>query len=108
VAQGGLMRGPSGILTAALAFAALLASLSLVVWRQSRALQVLRALEAVRSERAVLEAERVDLVRRKQMLESRSRVVRVAGERLGMRVPHGTEIVILSLEDGSEQVGGRP
>jgi len=108
VAEGGLMRGRSGILTAALAFAALLASLSLVVWRQSRALEALRALEAVRSERAVMEAERVDLGRRKQMLESRSRVVRAAGERLGMRVPHGAEIVILPLEDGAGQAGGAP
>jgi len=100
------MRGPSGILTAALAFAALLASLSLVVWRQSRALEALRALEAVRSERAVVEAERVDLGRRMQKLESRSRVVRAAGERLGMRVPGGAEIVILPLEDGAGQAGG--
>lgn len=99
------MRGPSGVLTAALAFAALLASLSLVVWRQSRALDALRALDAVRSERAVVEAERVDLGRRKQMLESRSRVVKAAGERLGMRVPRGAEIVILPL-DGGAAAGG--
>lgn len=102
------MRGPSGILTAALAFAALLASLSLVVWRQSRALEALRALETVRSERAVSEAERVELSRRKQMLESRSRVVAAAGERLGMRVPGGAEIVILPLDGGAGQAGGAP
>ncbi|HEY8469342.1 MAG TPA: cell division protein FtsL [Longimicrobiales bacterium] len=100
------MRGLSGALGAALAFAAFLASLSLVVWRQSRTLEVLRALEAVRSERAVAEAERVELNRRRQMLESRSRVVKAAGERLGMRVPRGPEIVILPLDGGIGEAGG--
>lgn len=100
------MRGLSGALGAALAFAAFLASLSLVVWRQSRTLEVLRLLEAVRSERAVAEAERVELNRRRQMLESRSRVVKAAGERLGMHVPRGPEIVILPL-DGGEAGGAR-
>lgn len=91
------MRGRWNVLGTAVAFVGLLASLSLVVWRQSRALEALRALDRVRRERAVVEAERAMLVRRIQYLESRARVVREAEVRLGMRLPTGEEIVVLSL-----------
>jgi cell division protein FtsL len=92
------MRGQPGVLRLALAFAGLLASLSLVVWRQSRALEALRALDLVRQERAVLETERSLLTSRIQRLESRNRVVSVAGARLGLRIPVGGEIVVLPFE----------
>jgi cell division protein FtsL len=88
--------GSHGTIRLALAFALLLAALSQVVWRQSRALDVLRALDDARSERAYAEAERTVLLRRMQVLETRSRVVRAAGERLGMRVPSHTDIIILT------------
>jgi cell division protein FtsL len=91
------MRGRWDVLGAAVAFVGLLASLNLVVWRQSRALETLRTLDRVRRERAVVEAERATLVRRIQYLESRSRVVQDAAARLGMRLPNGEEIVVLSL-----------
>ena len=91
------MRGLGGVRGVALAFAGLLAALSLVVWRQSRALEVLRALDAARRARAVAEAERAELLRRIQYLESRARVVSAAGARLGMRVPEGPELVVLPL-----------
>src|SRR5690606_14601862 len=84
VAEGGVMRGQPGVIRVALGFAALLASLSLVIWRQSRALEVLRALDGVRRERAVLEAERATELQRIRRLESRSRVVAEAGKTLGM------------------------
>jgi cell division protein FtsL len=92
------MRKSSGTLRLVLCCAVALASLSLVVWRQSRALETLRALDELRTDRAVLEAERSALARRIQILESRSRVVSVAGERLGMRVPSSGEIVILAAD----------
>src|SRR5690606_18842041 len=98
VAEGGVMRGPRGVIRLALAFAVLLASLSLVIWRQSRALEVLRALDGVRRERAVAEAERAEVLQRIRGLERRSRVVSAAGARLGMRVPTGSELVILRLD----------
>ena len=47
----------------ALAFSALLGSMSLVVWRQSRALEILRDLHASRVERAIVEAEGLAQVR---------------------------------------------
>jgi len=118
------MSGAQGTLRMALAFAALLGALALVVHRQSAALVTLRELDALRSERAVVEAERAALAASIQWLESRTRVVRDAGERLGMRVPSTAEIVFLpvappppepvaggvALERGADVMGsgGRP
>jgi hypothetical protein len=93
------MRAHGGVLRLALAAAALLGSLSLVVWRQSRALELLRELDRTRTERAIAEAARSDLNRRIEYLESRARVVSEAGKRLGLRVPTGDEIVFLPLGD---------
>lgn len=90
------MRG-QGTIRVVLAFAALLASLTLVVWRQSRSLELLRQLDEVRSERALLEAERASLTSRIQTLEGRARIRRVAGARLGLRVPTAEDLVTLRL-----------
>jgi predicted RNA methylase len=94
----GVMSGGAGTIRFALACAALLAALTLVVWRQSRALEVLRSLDELRTERAVVEAERSAVARRIQELDGRARLVTVAGEWFGMRVPSGNEIVILATE----------
>lgn len=81
----------------ALLLAGLLASLTLVIWRQSQALEMLRELEAVRQERVLEEARRSGHARRLETLESRARVSVAARDRLGMRVPTGAELVILPL-----------
>jgi cell division protein FtsL len=91
------MRKGTPVIRTALLFALLLGSLTLVVWRQSRALAVLRELDAVQRERVVEEARRSALARRVEHLESRARVSEVARERFGMRLPSGQEIVILPL-----------
>lgn len=83
------------MLMVALVFAALFAALGAVVWRQSRALEAMRGVEALRDEAALLEARRVELARRVGQLERRSRVVGAARDRLDMRVPRSEEIVIL-------------
>jgi hypothetical protein len=98
VEEGGVMRNGNGLIRIALAFAALLGSFSLVVWRQSRALEMLRDLHASRVERAIVEAERAELARRVALLESRGHVVSAAA-RLGLRVPAASEIVILPLTE---------
>jgi len=85
------------VIRAALLFAAFMASLTLVVWRQSRALQMLGDLEVVRSQRASEEARRAAVARELEALESRARVGRAARERLGMRLPSGSELIILPL-----------
>lgn len=88
------MRG-QGTIRLALAFAALLAALTLVVWRQSRSLEVLRQLDEARSERAISESERAALVASIQTLEGRARIRRVAESRLGLRVPSAEDLVTL-------------
>lgn len=92
-----MMRTHSGTIRLALAFAALLASLTLVIWRQSRALDVLRSIDDMRGARVIIEAERGEITRRIQTLESRARVVADARDRLAMHVPSASEIVILPL-----------
>jgi cell division protein FtsL len=88
----------SGPLLVTLATALLLAALSLVTWRQTRALESLAELDQLRREVSLLTAERTQLANRIQALESRGRVVAEAGERLGMRRPNDMsgEIVFLS------------
>lgn len=73
----------------------LLGSLSLVVWRQTRGAEMERELRGLEAERAVIETERVELARRIEELRSRSRVLRVARDRLGMHLPSDSEIVFL-------------
>jgi cell division protein FtsL len=101
MAEGGLMRN-QGTLRIALACAAVLGSLSMVVYRQSRALETLRELDKARNEHVMLESARATVTREIQQLESRSRIVTTAGDRLGLHVPSGNEIVILQLPSGTE------
>jgi cell division protein FtsL len=88
----------SGVLRFALACALVLAGMALVIRRQSRALELMRAVEKARTERAATEAQRAELLQHIDWLESRARVAQVV-ERRGMRLPTGEEIVILP--DGS-------
>jgi hypothetical protein len=96
MAEGGVMRS-RGTLRFGIAVALLFAALSLVVWRQSRALEVLREFDSARAERAILESERAQLQRELQQLESRPRVVAVGAAWLGLRPPSASELVILQL-----------
>lgn len=93
------MKKRQPLIRVGLVFMLLLGSLTMVVWRQSVALDMQRALEAVRAERVLEESRRSSLSRRVEQLESRSRVSEAAGKRLGMRLPTGDEIVILPLGD---------
>jgi cell division protein FtsL len=101
------MRGP-GTIRVALTFAALLASLGGVIWRQSRSLEVLRELDGMRRARAAVESERAQLAASIQRLESRSRIREIAQERYGMRVPSADEIIVLEpAEAGRRKLFGR-
>ena len=75
----------------------LLGSLALVTWRQTRGLTVEREVRDLENERAKTEAERIELTRRIEELRSRSRIVRVASDRLGMHLPGDDEIVFLPI-----------
>ena len=74
----------------------LLAALASVAWRQSRAMEGLAEMDQVRRELALEAAERAELERRIQVLESRGRVVPEARDRLGMKTPSSHEIVLLA------------
>lgn len=92
--------GHQGTLRVALAFAVLLASLSLVVRRQSGAYEALRALDGLRTRRAVVESERSRLIALIQQLESRARIAGVAARWWGMRVPASDEEFVIMLRPG--------
>ena len=80
----------------ALGFSGLLSALSLVTWRQSRAFEALAELDGVQRSFSLAESERVELLRRIQGLDSRTRISSVAQEDLGMHRPGASEIVLLS------------
>lgn len=85
----------------------LLGSLSLVTWRQTRGLALERAVRELETEQARANAERVELSRRIEHLRSRSRVVAVARDRLGMHLPGDHEIVFLPVHSTSDSIPQR-
>lgn len=100
-------RGGEGTVRVALAFAAFLGSLSLVIWRQSRALEVLRELDGARVERASIESAKSRQMEAIQHLESRGRIADLTGKRWGMRVPSSDEeFVIMVRPPGREESRG--
>jgi cell division protein FtsL len=90
-----------GIHRAALAMAALLASLSVVAWRQGRAFEVQGELEAMRTQVSMARSEQHQLERDIRVLTSRERIVRAAGERLGLRPAAGDQVRILPMAEGN-------
>jgi hypothetical protein len=97
-------RGGEGTVRVALAFAAFLGSLSLVIWRQSRALEVLRELDGARVERASIESEKSRRMEAIQHLESRGRIADLTGHRWGMRVPSSEEEFVIMVRPSGRDV----
>jgi cell division protein FtsL len=93
------MRRLAGTSLVALSVAALLASLSLVSWRQGKALATLERLEALRQECALEAASKDELEDRIRYLESWARVASEAEARLGMRRAGSSDIVFLPGEE---------
>ncbi|MDH5758351.1 MAG: hypothetical protein OEZ65_02095 [Gemmatimonadota bacterium] len=89
------MKGLMVLVRAGVVTTVLLASMALVLWRQSRSLEVLARLDEIRQQTSLAQSEIAELERRIQMLESRGRVVEAARSRLGMHAPEGAELVIL-------------
>jgi hypothetical protein len=73
---------------------ALLAALFAVIARQTASLNAARALTDTRQERATLEGRRAELERRIRAAQSRT-VLLPRAERLGLRLPADTEIILL-------------
>ncbi len=81
----------------ALAIAVLLASLSLVAWRQGRALGVLAELDAVRTDMGIAGSRVSELNREIRVLRSRAWIVENAGIRLNLFKPDD-QVRVLHLE----------
>jgi 16S rRNA (cytosine1402-N4)-methyltransferase len=88
-------------------FLAVGASLASVIWRQTAGVDRQRALAAVQAEISVAEAERVELTNRVQALQTRARITRVAGTRLGLHVARDDEVVLLPVP-AAAVAEGRP
>lgn len=95
-----------GIMLAAVWLLLLLGALSLVTWRQTTGVEMERALRDIETERGIAEAERIAASRRIEELRSRSRVVGVARDRLGMYIPDDREIVFLPAADARPRTSG--
>lgn len=74
-----------------------LASFGSVVWRQTVAVERLGELRSLDVEMALARGDAADLRARIEALESRARIVAVAGARLGLRVPADSDVVLLEL-----------
>ena len=73
---------------------ALLATLWAVIARQTASLNAARALTDLREERAALDGRRAEAERRVRAAQSRA-VLLPRAERLGLRLPADTEIILL-------------
>jgi cell division protein FtsL len=78
-----------------LGFAGLLSALSLVTWRQSRAIEALAELDHLERSLSLAEWERTELLREIQGLASGPRISSFAQENLGMHHPEASEMVLL-------------
>lgn len=78
------------------ALAVVLASLTMVAWRQSTAHETMEELDAAARELAVVIEERERLARELAAIEARPWIGAEAAKRLGMRAPNEDEVVITS------------
>lgn len=81
---------------------ALLAALWLVIARQTASLNAARALTDLREKRAALEGQRADLERRVRTGQSRA-VLLPRAQKLGLRLPADTEIILIPTPSDSRQ-----
>ena len=84
----------SGMLV--LGFSGLLAALSYVTWRQSRAFEAMAGLDGIEHSLSLAESERAELVQRIQSLDNRPRISAFAQELLGMHHPQASEMRLLA------------
>lgn len=71
-----------------------------VVWRQTAALQTARELRALQAARGALETTRAAAAAAVRRARSRAVLEPIARQRLGLRPPNDTEIVILQRPGG--------
>ncbi len=93
------MTRPSTTVILALSVAALFAALSVVAWRQGGAREVMTEREDVRESIALETEERSTLLDEIRHLESRRRVVTDARDRLGLRIPDASDVVLFPVDE---------
>ncbi|HLA90846.1 MAG TPA: cell division protein FtsL [Gemmatimonadaceae bacterium] len=76
-----------------------------VIWRRSLGTTRARAQQRLEQERAALEAERAKLAGDIREAASRSNLARVAEERLKLRMPSDSQVVVLKRERRKRQGG---
>ncbi|GLC26480.1 cell division protein FtsL [Roseisolibacter agri] len=89
-------RGPRGRSIVAVGLLAFVLVAAAVVWRRTYGLARTRELQVLDVRRRQLEAERAALQSAVRMAASRGRIGTAAEQRLGMRVPSDTQVVIIS------------
>ncbi len=92
----GRPRGRSIVALGLLAFVLVAAA---VIWRRTYGLAHARELQALDVRRRQLEGERASLQSAVRLAASRGRIGTAAEQRLGMRVPSDTQVVILTRPD---------
>lgn len=80
---------------------AFLAVAWVLIARQTAGLRAARALVEARADRAELEGRRAELERRIRTARSRAVLLPLARQRLGLRLPSDSEIVLLPVPDGA-------
>lgn len=96
VGRGAGRRGPRGRVMIAVALVAFVLVGAAVIWRRVTGIENARALRALAAERAQLLAERAALESAVRTAAGRARIGGMAEQRLGMRVPADTQVVILT------------
>jgi cell division protein FtsL len=84
---------------------AVAASLASVVWRQTEGVARQRELSRLQNDISIAEAERVEWTNRIQELQTRARITRIAGRRLGLHVARDDEVVLLPIPASSMEQG---
>ncbi len=95
-ARGAARRGPRGRVVVALALVAFVLVGAAVIWRRVTGIANARELRALAAQRSQLVAERAALEGAVRSAAGRGRIGGAAEQRLGMRVPADTQVVILT------------
>ena len=93
------LRGRSMV---ALVLAAFVLLTSLVIWRRSFGIATARELQELGQARLQLEGDRARLARDIRAASSREKLMPVAEQRLGMRVPADGQLIILRRSAGAD------
>lgn len=105
-ARGGERRAPRGRAMVFLGLLVFLLAATAAIWRRAYGIARARELSVLDARRVQLEGERAALESAVRMAASRGRIGATAEQRLGMRIPSDTQVVILTRTDRRAPSGG--